>query len=105
MMEEALNLYLDEPAVSDITDPIPDRNIKGKNIVEVPVDPQIAFALKIRHLRIKNILTQKQVLEMLGMKNIFSYQRLEKNSNPRLTILAKIKKVFPEFSVDDILNT
>jgi predicted RNase H-like HicB family nuclease len=36
-MQEALNLYLDEPYNANITFPMPDRKIKGKNLLEVPV--------------------------------------------------------------------
>ncbi len=103
-MEEALNLYLDEPASSNITFPMPQENPKGKNIIEVAVDPRIAFALTMRMLRMQRGLTQSEVAHMLGMKNIYSYQRLEstKKANPNLSTIARIKEVFPEFNIDDI---
>jgi transcriptional regulator with XRE-family HTH domain len=45
-------------------------------------------------------MTQKQVAEMLRMKNIYSYQRLEKRSNPTLTIINKIHTIFPEIKLN-----
>ena len=54
--------------------------------------------------KIKHKLTQKQIASMLGMKDIYSYQRLEKSSNPKLTTLARIKKEFPDFDVDEIIQ-
>ena len=104
MMKEALNLYLDEPSDSKLPVPLPKKSLKGKNIIKVPVDPSIAFAIMMRHLRTKNKLTQKQIASRLGMKDIFSYQRLEKSSNPRLSTLVKIKKEFPDFNVDEIIQ-
>ena len=104
-MEEALNLYLDEPDNSDVVFSLPNDEIEGEDIVEVPVNPKIAFAFMLRMLRRKKGLTQNEIARMLGMKNIYSYQRLErsKQANPSLTTLAKIKKVFPELNVDEIL--
>ena len=104
-MGEALNLYLDEPDNSDITFPMPNKEVRGRNIVEVPVLPKIAFALMMRMLRKQRGLTQSEIAKLLGMNNIYSYQRLErsKQANPSLTTLAKIKKVFPDLKVDEIL--
>jgi antitoxin HicB len=105
-MQEALNLYLDEPEGSNVVIPLPSKDVKGKNVVEVPVEPKIAFALYIRMLRIKRGFTQKEAARLLGMKNIYSYQRLESSRrvNPNLTTLVRIKKIFPEFEVDNVLT-
>ncbi len=105
-MEEALNLYLDEPEKSKTIFPLPQKNIAGKNIIKVPVDHKIAFAIKMKIFRTKKGLSQKQVADLLGMKNIYSYQRLEstKRANPNLTTIAKIKLVFPGFNIDDIFK-
>jgi antitoxin HicB len=104
-MQEALNVYLDEPEGSHVVFPLPKEGLVGKNIVAVPVDPKIAFASQMRMLRIKKGITQKEAAHLLGMKSIYSYQRLEssRNVNPNLTTLVKIKKVFPEFRIDNIL--
>jgi len=103
-MEEVLNLYLDEPADSKIIFPLPKDDINKKNIIKIPVDHKIAFALKMKILRAKKGLSQRQVADLLGMKNIYSYQRLEssKKANPSLSTIARIKNIFPDFNIDDI---
>ena len=101
-MQEALNLYIDEPADSKDMAAFPDDSIPlSRNVVEVQVDPSIAFAFTVRYNRIKEGLTQQQVATKLGFEHINSYQRLESSKcNPTLRILSLLKKVFPEFSVD-----
>ena len=101
-MEEALNLFIDEPEDSHDLAPLPKESIRlSKSIVEVPLDPQIAFAFLVRRSRIKQGLSQRQAAEKMGFKEIYSYQRLEKkNCNPTLAILSKIKTAFPDFSID-----
>ena len=102
-MEEALNLYLDEPENSRKIFPLP-LSLAGKDSMEIPVDHKIAFAIKMKLFRSKKGLSQRQVANLLGMKNIYSYQRLEstKKANPNLSMIARIKEVFPEFDIDDI---
>ena len=106
-MAEALNGMLDEPEGSQHIFPYPDLTITGRNIVKVSVDPQIAFAMQVRQSRVTNKWTQKEAAKALGMKNIYSYQRLEssKTANPELSTLTRLCKVFPGFSVDRILDT
>ena len=102
-MKEALDLYLDEPDFSKKIFPFPDENIKeSENILKIKVNTQIAFAFYLRMLRLKHHLTQKQVAQMLELKNLYSYQRLEssKKANPELKTLGKIKEVFPEFDLN-----
>ncbi len=103
-MEEVLNLYLNEPDNSKLSFPLPIKQITGKDIVIIPVDPKIAFAIKMKIFRSKKGLSQQQVADLLGMKNIYSYQRLEstKKANPNLSTIARIKQVFPEFNIEDI---
>jgi antitoxin HicB len=105
-MHAALNVYLDEPDNSTLIPALPSKSIKGKNIVAVPVDIKIAFATLMRVLRLKKGLTQSRAAHLLGMKNIYSYQRLEcsKNANPNLSTLARIHKTFPELKVDDLFS-
>lgn len=101
-MQEALNLYIEEPEDSKRLAILPDDRISpSRNILEVSVDPAIAFSFMVRYSRIQSGLTQKQAADKLGFENIFSYQRLEnKKCNPTLKILSKLKQVFPDFSVD-----
>ena len=81
---------------------LPDESIRtSKSIVEVAVDPQIAFACMVRYKRIQHGLTQQQAAKQMGFDTIYSYQRLEnKRCNPSLRIITQIKRVFPDFSVD-----
>jgi predicted RNase H-like HicB family nuclease len=104
-MQKALNLYIEEAEDSDDLAALPDTSIKlKKNIVEVAVEPQVAFAFLVRYHRIKHNMTQQTAAKKLGFSNIYSYQRLEtRKCNPCLETLAALKKVFPEFSVDDVL--
>lgn len=105
-MEEALNLYVREPADSEDLAALPkDSMRKSKNVVEVALDPQVAFPFLVRYYRIKHGMTQKEVADRLGFDGIYSYQRLEaQRCNPTLKSMSMIKKVFPEFSVDYALG-
>ena len=106
-MEEALNLYLQEPDNSQDLAPLPRKNIKKtRSIVEVPVDPLVAFAFMVRYHRVvKHGITQNQAAKKMGFDNLYSYQRFEsKRCNPTLENISKIKKVFPEISVDYALS-
>ncbi len=104
-MQDAVNTFLEEPEKSDYIAPLPNTSIKlSPSIVEIPVDPTIALAYSIRRQRLKKGLTQKEVADQLGMKRVFSYQRLEKRCNPTLELIAKILLVFPSLSLDKILR-
>ena len=106
-MQEALNLYLDEPKESKRLAPLPDDSIRlSRNIVEVPVDASIALAFMVRYNRIKQGLTQQEAANKLGFDNVYSYQRLEnKKCNPTLRMLSQIKKLYPNFSVDSVISS
>lgn len=101
-MEEALNLFIEEPEDSKDIAPLPNESIRlAKNVVEVHLDPQVAFAFMVRCNRLKNGLTQQEAAKKMGFDTIYSYQRLEsKRCNPSLKILTKIKRAFPDFSID-----
>lgn len=103
-LEEALNLYLDEPQGSNVLFPFPDKLLaQGQDdIMEVAVDPGIAFANYLRMIRLRHKMTQKEVALKLGYKSIWAYQKLEstKKANPELKTIAKIKKMFPEFDLN-----
>lgn len=101
-MADVLDLVLDEPEDSTEIFPDPDPKLKGRNIESVPVTPRIALAMMVRQARLRHKITQKQAAEKLGMKNVYSYQRLEssKTVNPEFTTLLRLKKLFPEVSID-----
>lgn len=104
-MQEALNLYIEEDENSEDLARLPNNSIKiEKNIIEIPVDPQVAFAFLVRFYRIKHGMTQQEAAKKLGFPNIYSYQRLEtRKCNPRLETIASIKKLFPELSIDYLI--
>jgi len=103
--EEALNLMLEEPADSQVVFELPQKKYNSKpNTVQIPVYPEVAFGFLLRMYRLKHKITQKQAAEKLGMKNTYSYQRLEKKSNPTLSMLKKITESFPDFSLSLILD-
>ncbi len=105
-MHEALNLYVEEAEDSRDLAHLPDESIQvTRNIVEIQLDPQIAFAFMVRYCRIKHGLTQQQAAKKMGFDTIYSYQRLEgKRCNPSLKIISKIKQAFPDFSIDYALS-
>ena len=104
-MREALNAVLDEPPESNWIPPMPDPTLKGRNIVEVPVEPRIALSTMIRKERLEHKLSQRMAAEKMGFKNVIQYQRLEsgRKMNPELETLIKLKRVFPGLSVDAAL--
>jgi predicted RNase H-like HicB family nuclease len=101
-MQEALNLYIEEPANSKDLAAMPDDTIKlSKTTVAVPLDPQIAFSFLMRYWRLKHGWTQKEAATRMGFDKLYSYQRLEaKKCNPSLKIISIIKKIYPDFSID-----
>ena len=104
-MQDALNTYIEEPEDSQYLAPLPKKSIKlSRNVVEVPVDPSIALAFSIRRQRIKEGLTQKEAAAKLGMRGIYSYQRLERRCNPTLDLIHKIVLLFPSLSLDRVLR-
>lgn len=103
--EEALNLFLDEPSDSTIEFPLPDEKEGNKaGVLEIAVEPEIALAMLLKHYRKNRKLTQRQVSEMLGMKNLYSYQRLERRSNPTLKTIKNIHSIFPEMKIEKIFQ-
>jgi len=68
-VKEALNLYLSEPEHSGIVFPNPEKRLKGRNIVEIEVEPSVASATLIRQLRVKMHLSQHKMREALGMNH------------------------------------
>lgn len=54
---EALNLFLNESNDSKYIFPLPKKNLTGKDIIRVSLDPKIAFAQLLRMARHKRGLT------------------------------------------------
>ncbi len=104
-MEEALNLYLNEPSDSRAIFPLPRKIHILKNIVAVPVEPKVALAYLLRRTRLEHGLTQLQAAERLGLGGLYSYQRLEnsKTANPEFETIIRIKRAFPELDIDELL--
>lgn len=105
-MEEVLNLYLDEPEDSKALFPLPNKRLKGKNIVVVSVQPHIAFSFALRRYRLMSRLTQRQAAQRLGFVNLYNYQRLEssKTANPALSTLVQLKRAFPDLDLSEVLD-
>lgn len=100
-LKEALDLYLAEPETSRVIFPMPKKGVKGKNILEIDVDQQIALAFLVRTERLKKKLTQKEAAKRLGVP-LYSYQKLEsaKTSNPEWKTIIKLRKVFPHLNLN-----
>ena len=102
--EESLNLYLEEPQDPKVVFPLPDDLLDADpSFLGIEVEPELAFAVLLRFHRHISRLTQKQVAEMLGMKNIYSYQRLERRSNPSLSLIKKIHRIFPKINLEKLV--
>ena len=103
-MREALNLYLEEPESSRVRFPQPSRTLTNRNVVAVEVDPGVAFAVQLRQSRLRSRLTQKEAARRLGLRSIYSYQRLERRANPSLRTIKKITTLFPDLSLDSVIG-
>ena len=104
-MSDALDLYLSEPDDSTVIFPLPDNTIKGaKDIALVKVDPHVAFAFLLRRYRLINKLSQQEVANKMGWKNIWSYQRFEKTANPSLDKLSKFQEIFPDLEIQLVFS-
>ena len=104
-MQDALNTYLEEHEDSQYLAPLPKKSIKlSRSVVEVSVDPAVAFAFSIRRNRIIHGLTQKEAAERLGMKRVYGYQRLERKCNPTFELIVKLVLLFPSLSVDKVIR-
>lgn len=103
-MRDALNLYLEEPPGSSAVFSPPAGGPFATDIVEVDVDPKVAFSMMVRQARLQSRMTQREAAERLGMDSLFSYQRLERRSNPSLMTLKRVKTLFPGLSLDLMLG-
>ena len=105
MMEDALNTYLDDPDCDSKCAELPDDLMKvTRTIVAVRPDPKLAFQLLLRHAREQSGKTQHDMKKLLGYKSVNAYQRLERNSNPTINTMWRIKKALPELSLDRLFS-
>jgi antitoxin HicB len=104
-MEDAINLYLSEPASSKTFFPPPKANVKGKNIIEVQVAPPVAFATFLRRYRLLKKMTIEEFKARLNIKNMSVYHKLEdpRKANPEFKTLCKIKEAFPDICFDEVI--
>lgn len=103
-LKDALDLALNEPESSEWVPPEPNPALKGRNVYEVSVSPAIALATKVRMFRLKEGWSQRQTGLKLGIKHVSQYQKLESGkTNPELHTLAKLKEIFPDLSIDEVL--
>jgi predicted RNase H-like HicB family nuclease/DNA-binding XRE family transcriptional regulator len=103
-LEEALNLYLYEPEDSKIEFPLPDKTLKGEDIIKIPVDPGLAFSIYLKDFRKRKNLTQMSMVKKLDLNSIYTYQRFESigKANPTLKTISKFTKVFSDFDLNMI---
>lgn len=102
MAEDALNCYLLEPIDSKFTPhPLPDPDLENSRysheLLLVECSSQVALVTALRDYRFTHKLTQHQMREALGMKHRNSYVRLEREGNPSMNMLDRIRKAFPDF--------
>ena len=100
-LKEALDLYLDEPEDSNVLFPLPKKNLHGKNIATIAVNPQIALTLLVRTERLRKKWTQRVTAKHLGIP-LYSYQKLEdsKTANPEWKTVIKLRRVFPNLNLN-----
>jgi antitoxin HicB len=105
-MEEVLNLYLSEPENSKVLFPLPfKKTLNARGIMQIPVDPSVAFSCLMRMTRLKHKLTLREMAKKLNYKNINTYAKLEraKTANPELRTIANIKNIFNDFPINLLL--
>jgi hypothetical protein len=104
-MQEAINTCLEEPEGATFLAPLPDDSYTpSRYLVEVRVDPAIALGFMVRHYRMQEGMTQKEAAKNLGMKNVFSYQRLERRCNATVGMLSKLLVLFPLLSLNKVFE-
>lgn len=106
-LEEALDVYLSEPMESSLLFALPNKKLRATNsVIEIQVNPGVAFAMMLRHFRIKNQLTQAAAAKKIGITgSLWTYQRLETpgKANPTLSTLERVKRAYPDFPIADLV--
>ena len=91
---EALSAYLE--SLDSRSDDIPAASKpKGENVFYISPDISVAFAIRIKQVRARKGLTQKEVADKLGI-GWASYQRIEnpRRTNPTLSTIRRLEEVF-----------
>lgn len=107
--KEALDLCL-ECALNDEEEfvlPFEDNALNNKeNILEISPDHYLILSNMLKYYRKKNMLSQKDVAQRMGYKNIWGYSKIEKGkyANIEFKTLVKIKSVFPELDLNRIFS-
>ncbi|MDR0910954.1 MAG: type II toxin-antitoxin system HicB family antitoxin [Spirochaetaceae bacterium] len=104
--EEALECYLYTDEKDEKRQiPMPNTVLdKKSDLLQIQVEPKTTFSLLMRYYRTQAKLTQAKAAKLLGMKNLYSYQRLERKANPTLSTMQKIKDVFPDIPLEQVFN-
>jgi len=104
-LEDALNLYLNEPIGSNMVFPLPDKKLdENTSFLRIPVKSNVAFAMLIRQYRISNRMTLDQAREKIGLKNRNSYVKLESAGNPTMDTISMVIKSFPEINLNECFS-
>ena len=92
--KEALTGYLASLFERNIKIPSP-SDLKGKNVYNIELEPEVAIPIILRKLRESKRLTQSDIAKVLGI-SYQAYQRLEKTgkSNPTIKTLERLARVF-----------
>jgi predicted RNase H-like HicB family nuclease len=100
-MQEVLNLLLDEPSDSTIIFPYPDASLDSDDsLVQVEVEPSIAFKLLLRQRRIEKGWSRLDIQFKSGIKPK-RYLEIENTGNPCLSEIVGIIDAFPDLPIMD----
>ena len=93
---EALSGYLESIDARKVKIPTPSL-LHGKNIFYIEPEKNVAFAINLKHKRIKSGFSQKDIAKKLKI-SYQSYQRFENpsKSNPTLKTITKLENVLKD---------
>lgn len=70
------------------------------HIQNIKIEDSMAFGVLLRYTREKNNLSVQSTAEKLGYECVWEYQKLEHKSDPSLSLIKKIIRVFPDFPIN-----
>lgn len=104
-VEQELHLYLiDKLNKSQKPIILPQKLDETKDIVRIRVIPEVAFSIFLRHYRLKNEYTYKDITEKLNLGYLYNYLYLEKGIGVNIRIMDAVKKLFKDFPIDEIFR-